>query len=261
MNPNDLMKDIYEKMGIKVGYNLNDRKEFQKVRNVLVNNNLPYENFDNNLKSLIIEKYNINSYSPTRNKINILKGMKNLSHELFHMASNKLDGSRNIGSMLESGIGNSLNEGITDYLTQEVELNYDMYYIFEAFYFRILSRIYNGNIILVNHFNGNPEGVYDSFGSDRNLILDITKCLDKYTKSVVNSSDAIDNKNFGDIYISYDDFTDAFGEIFKRYSYQNDPFYDKMLLSFRLLIDREFGLFDDEGKEIYDKFERKLKKG
>ena len=49
-NDNDeLLKRLNAMMGLKTGYSLEDKKEFFVVRESLIRNKLPFDNFDTNL--------------------------------------------------------------------------------------------------------------------------------------------------------------------------------------------------------------------
>ena len=259
MDNYDIIKNMYKMMGLQAGYKLDDKKEFEIVRKTLILNGLPCENFDRNLERLVIEKSNIFDYVPSLCKIHVVPGYDNLVHELFHMASDR-DNSGNLGSMYHRGIGCSLNEGITDYMSNKALADYNMFYIFEAFYYKMLAKMYGGEKILVSHFNGNVDGVYDTFGDEKRLILDTTSELDKYTRSAVNSSDAFDRQEYNNMQISYDSLVNAFSELFNIYSYNKDKSYGYMLLIFRTLLEDTFNDEDENRESIYGKFERKLLK-
>ena len=124
----------------------------------------------------------------------------------------------------------------------------------------MLAKMYGGEKILVSHFNGNVDGVYDTFGDEKRLILDTTSELDKYTRSAVNSSDAFDRQEYNNMQISYDSLVNAFSELFNIYSYNKDKSYGYMLLIFRTLLEDTFNDEDENRESIYGKFERKLLK-
>ena len=172
VNDNDeLLKRLNAMMGLKTGYSLEDKKEFYVVRESLIRNKLPFDNFDTNLRTLVIEN-KINDcydYKPSINKINAPDG-ETLIHELFHMASSRERGREGIGSMLDDGFGCSLNEGVTDYCTSKTKKNYFIRYPFEVQLFKIISKVYNPRELLYQHFSGNPDRVYDSFGLDKVII-------------------------------------------------------------------------------------------
>lgn len=255
MNYNDLLLNAYRSAGVKVGYELDDKEEFSVVRNTLVNKKVLADNFDENLKTLIIENSDKCYYANSRNKIYVSRDGYPLIHELFHMASYNKHNGRDIGSMFAGGIGNSLNEGITDTFTSYTVPDYNSLYTFERLYFNILSKMYDKKEILKHHFDGDPDNVYNTFNDDKSHILGITKELDKYTESLVVCDDAFLSEDYGNYNISYDSLINSFSELFNIYSYKkDDKNYLKSLLYFKFL------LCDKCEEEYLDKFEMKLRK-
>ena len=195
--------DLYDKMlnlrkaydKESVGHKLEEKKEFSLVRSILTKYNLPVNNFDNNLGTLIInEKYNEDSsfeknefisgsYYYKNNLLNLPDNTGDFVHELFHMASNDMSKSsyyEGCRIRKEKGIfGTSLNEGITDYFTSLALPDYKSKYPFERLIASYIAKIY-GMDIFREHFNGDAIAFYSSFKQDEPFIRNIVMFLDNY---------------------------------------------------------------------------------
>lgn len=182
----------------KSGYKLNDKKEFSKVRSLLSIFNLPTNNFDRNLESLIIleDKTTGSSYDIKRNQINNSGNENDFIHELFHMASfNKESGT--FGSVnMSNHFGESLNEGITDLFTYLVDEKYEVKYPIEVYVASVLNDFY-GNSFIDSHFKGDIKGVYDSFKGDKDSIIEVVSNMDEYTKNNIVLMDTLYNIDSG----------------------------------------------------------------
>ena len=184
------LRKILSYKDIKMGYSVDDRKEFKIIRNYIVNNRYSPDLFDKNLKSLILEENmgksqlsEICAYDPVMNKINGKMAGVNFIHELFHMSSNNEE-TQNIGIMTKDGFAESLNEGITDYFTQVICPNYIPYYHFEVLLLESINYLYGFNIgsKFKYYFLGDSEGFFNSFKEDKELIKSAVRELDAYTK-------------------------------------------------------------------------------
>lgn len=179
----------------KKGYTLSDNPIFEIVRNTLVTYNMPTKLFDKNLSTLIMSDNKptvsttfgevLGSYNAKTNKIIKPNDNKDLIHEVFHMASNKQDGTESMG-VLSNGFSSSLNEGITDMFSSfttlyedNPEYKYEVRYPVEKLMAEFLGSMY-GIKIFKHHFNGDSEGFYKSFDGDKDRIIAIVSELDKF---------------------------------------------------------------------------------
>ena len=143
--------NIEDVLNIKKGYKIKDKLEFKEVRDFIFNNGFPTNNFDYNLKSLVIDKKNnknntsiISSYDPVFNRIKGTNSGESFIHELFHMSSCN-DQKKSVGIIGKAGFARSLNEGITDYYTQCVNNSYKCNYSFEVLFLESLNFMYPKN--------------------------------------------------------------------------------------------------------------------
>lgn len=216
----------------KVGYQLDDKKEFSIVRNTLVNLNMPTENFDLNLSNLVIESDSYTSGTSYNSKKDLITNPENsydFIHELFHMASNNAK-KESIGSIINikgKRVGDSLNEGITDLFTYYGDNNYKQKYPIESFVASVLGDLY-GKEIFINHFNGDSEKLYNCFGEDKTDVLEMILNLDEFTLSNIEFQDSISMIGSG--------FVEK-----RKYNPDNlsDSFVDSMMLLFRLVSSKD----------------------
>lgn len=194
----------FDFLNIKQGYNLNEKPEFQKVREFIINNGFSVRNFDKNLNTLFIKNspYSLPKYDAVVNRITGNSTGSDFIHELFHMSSNIDNGHEELGALFDSGLGESLNEGITDYLTLMVDKEGKRSYPVEVLYYTFLNQMYPelSNDILKCYFLGKPSELYNLFGEDKNIILKSIVELDKYTvdnksnsRKAINIYDIIQN--------------------------------------------------------------------
>ena len=195
-NPNDLINSLKTK-SIKTGYDLKDKSEFSTVRKILVDFGLSTVNFDNNLKTLIIDESSKSiGYNPKSNTIYGIKKGVELIHELFHMSSNKNNGDSSHGAYSSKGYGKSLNEGFVDYLTFITNnANYRSVYSVEESYADFLKELY-GDELLQKFIEGDVNNFYNSFGNDRSEVVLLTKLLDVFTNRMIQSRDIMFDTNF-----------------------------------------------------------------
>lgn len=184
----------------KKGYSLNEKKEFSIVRETLIRYGLPVKLFDKNLESLVIdegkEQKKSIGYNDTKNMIFGVTSGFDLVHELFHMASKGEDSFGSIMKIKGKNIGQSINEGITDYLTYLSSDNkYEIMYPIEVFVAQYLIQYY-GREFLDYHFSSDTNNIYKLFGEDREEIISMLQSLDKFT---MHKTEVIDNMNMDNI--------------------------------------------------------------
>ena len=233
----------------KIGYKIEDKKEFSIVRNILLKFGLPTKNFDDNLKKLVIESDNYSSgtaYDPNRTLITNPENSNDFIHELFHMASNNKS-TNSFGSIIYvdgNNIGNSLNEGITDLFTLYANNNYKQKYPIESFVALVLTDLY-GNELLVNHFNGESKKIYDSFKEDKNAVSWLIMSLDEFTTANIKLQDSISmigTKNIDFDEYNPDDLTESF--------------IDSISLLLKLFLEKDKKLFDNYSEILINEFDK-----
>ena len=240
----------------KKGYNLDDKEEFKIVNDTLSRFGIDTSLFINNLKTLIIKSETAShlidndsivshgSYNPLTNEI-MLVDESALIHELFHMASNKLDYTNNLGVLFHKNgreVCKSLNEGITDLFTSMSINGYECKYPLESLFASFLSEIY-GNEIFVYHFKQNPSQVYKLFKEDIQKVAMIIVKLDEYT----NSFDV----NIGLIPQKFIDFC----TLYLKFMYEKD---ENMAISHFERIKNTFTLENENAKKISQIISQKI---
>ena len=253
--------NAFDFLNIKQGYNLNDKKEFQQVRAFIINNGYSVRNFDKNINSLFIRNntYSLPKYDAVVNRITGNAQGSDFIHELFHMSSNIDNGVEELGALAYDGRGESLNEGITDYLTIMVDSNGKMSYPVEILYYKLLNQMYPelSNDILKCYFLGKPNELYDLFGKDKDIILKSISELDKYT--VDNKSNSIKAIEIHDIIMSGD--KELMSNSISGFI-SEDTIHEELTNAFSILINNSkdeimsSNLIDEFEDEIYKYFEK-----
>ena len=186
--------DIGRNYSKKVEHKITDREEFKIVRDTLVRYGMSTDFFDINLPDLYIpatmhEKGAVTgNYNARNNSMEFTTDKYIMIHELFHMASRNPETTNDLmGVLLKDNKGNNtgmgFNEGITDYFTHLACPEYEVAYPFEEKVISILSETF-GIKVFTNHFNASPNEFYASFGKDQLFIMEISKRLDLYNKSL-----------------------------------------------------------------------------
>lgn len=183
----------------KVGYKLEDRREFKKVKDTLIKYGMPTKNFDSNLSMLEInEDFNKNTiygkndfiaggYISNTNVLNPPTKEEDFIHELFHMASNNHSDKESLMGCeirdVNSIFGESLNEGVADYFTSLSVDDYKSRHPVESFFAEYIAKIY-GNEIYREFFNGDAIKFYESFKQDEAFIRNFVSFLDNYHRLI-----------------------------------------------------------------------------
>ena len=237
---------------IKVGYTVDDKPEFKKVRDFIVSEGYSTENFDHNMKSLMFGQKPSASkfagfceYDPFLNRINGEAEGDNFIHELLHMASNIEDRRYEIGTMCIDGTGESLNEGMTEYLTMLVTQNSQDSYPFEVYYFGFLTEMFFElrKKMIAKYFEGDPIEFYKLFGEKRKVVIQSVRQLDKFTAEIKQRAAEYDGESL--------------------YMNPSDTMKDHLVNAFAILIkdflvtNRSYAidLLADFEDEIYTKFD------
>ena len=196
------MSDLFDKIksySKKFEHKVTDRKEFKIVRDTLVKYGMSTVFFDRNLQDLqitesVFDKNAIEgSYNPRNNSIEVLDNKYSIIRELFRMASrNKENNNELMGILQRDNKGNitgvGFDDGINDYFTHLACPEYETIYPFEERVIAIISETF-GIKPFTNHFSANPHGFYSSFGQDQLFIMEISKRLDNYNKSLHQLND------------------------------------------------------------------------
>lgn len=237
----DLNK-ILNYRNIKIGYSVDDRKEFKMVRDCIIDRGYSPDLFDKNLSSLVLEEdmgksqlSEICEYDPFLNKINGKMAGVNFVHELFHMASNNEE-NKNVGIMTKDGFAESLNEAITDYFTQLICTNYTPHYHFEVLFLESINYLYGFNINdkFKYYFLGESDQFFNSFNEDKDLIMSAVRELDAYTK--------LEFKNYN---ILMNDLNEE--------KVPSEEIYSHLVNAFSIII--KMGNKKDIGDDLLDDFE------
>ncbi len=259
-------------INIKFGYNVDDKLEFKVVRNYIVNNGYSPRLFDHHLESLVIDKEmnkkvtsKFVDYDPVMNKINGTSKGYRLVHELFHMASNN-DENINVGVRNGFDFGNSLNEGITDFLTQSVCLDYDVRYIYEVLFLEAISYMYPSTIKerMKCYFEGESAKYFDAFGEDRKIVVDAVSELDLFTKKKShNSRSLVTGEELYPIDEITDHLTNAFSIIINRAKELNEEAAEELLEDFEYTTFEKNVFKDPEKlfKQLLSKINKEKKYG
>ena len=214
------MVDLFDKItnigkfySKKFEHKVTDREEFKVVRDALVKYGMNVSFFDRNLRDLTIKESNegqfvMGSYNARTNSIMLSDDKYSFVHELFHMASNNSDNKNELMGVLQKDnrgylFGSGFNEGITDYFTHLVYPEYEPAYPFEEKIISIISETF-GIKSFANHFNADPKEFYNYFGRDMLFVMEISKHLDEYNKSLYNLLSIIDRNNIIEITKNYD---------------------------------------------------------
>ena len=230
-----------------VGYRLKDNPLFSVVRTTITKYNMLPILFDENLRTLRIQKDTakesfgesmvgevLGSYDPKRNSIVEPTDKNDLIHELFHMASN--DSLKKDMGVIVDGFGESINEGITDMFSSFATLDekrdedkYEVRYPFEKLMAEFLGSLY-GIRIFNNYFTNNGNRFYESFGVDTEKVKTIIGNLDRFTKAK-NSFFDIKVMDFNEFTSSFIDTFNSFVDLVKdkKESYPN--MYYQLLIS------------------------------
>lgn len=231
-------------VSIKVGHKIEDKKEFSIVREYIIARGCNPKNFDENLKSLILDEdttfYDYlrtveekdPKYNPIFNKISGKAEGVNFIHELFHMASTRYIGVDESGVLYKSGLGESLNEGITEYLTIEATKTKSVVYPLEVLFFEFLNQMYpqiNGKA-LDAYFSGNPDLFYNLFEEDKDLVLNAVSYLDIYTtQRKKNYTGKGMDMSVNEV---YEALTDAFSVILNRFMEKDEDYANELIDDF-----------------------------
>ena len=181
--------DIGRNYSKKVEHKITDREEFKIVRDTLVRYGMSTDFFDINLPDLYIpatmhEKGAVTgNYNARNNSMEFTTDKYIMIHELFHMASRNPETTNDLIKKYESKFIYKFNEGITDYFTHLACPEYEVAYPFEEKVISILSETF-GIKVFTNHFNASPNEFYASFGKDQLFVMEISKRLDLYNKSL-----------------------------------------------------------------------------
>lgn len=181
-----------QKKLIGEGFTINDKEEFKKVYNFLVNNGFNTSYYIENLKTLKLYKLpqttnekdaiNVPAYYNHRKNLLEYTNEEFLGHELLHVASSKnkektgivfIDNQNKLKAI-------SLNEGISDYLQKNMFPEYVLCYPLQAYVTEILVEIY-GKEILKPYFYADDKLFLSQFNAaDKDFIVTLIQNLDNY---------------------------------------------------------------------------------
>ena len=242
------------------GFKVSDKDEFKMVLDTLNKYNMPTNNFNNNLSSLAIRNISEEpnesmivtegSYDALNNTINYLGTFEDLIHELFHMSSNKIDSTRNMGMMFEKNgrrIGISINEGITDLFTSYTVKNYDFKYPIEALFVQLLSEVYSDSLFKY-HFLEKPRAFYDCFKEDMQSMSQIIVKLDDFSSSI-GGNVHMSREKFIDFCTSYLELMYKKGELIVKDHFDR---FKSMFINGKGNIERIKSMFNVDINEMFD---------
>ena len=151
-----------------------------------------YNILDNSISIMSKKQYKIVSFLNAKSEPYDKMALDTLSHELLHMASSYLgDKTIYIGfyQVLNKEIGESLNEGYTEYLNRLYFNSTPIYYNFEVNIIKLLQEIIPSETLKKLYFESNLKGLFKTLSllSSQSETFKFITNLDKIDTRIINS--------------------------------------------------------------------------